>query len=81
MDDWNEQQKAAHAKALLDDPMIEDFFVQTRQQLFEAWCNERDITLRETLWERAQALDNFRAYLHGYIAAGTLLTHAEQINE
>ena len=81
MEGWNEQQKAAHAKALLDDPMIEDFFTQTRQALFEAWRNEHDITLRETLWERAQALDNFRAYLHGFIAAGTLLTHAEQTHE
>jgi hypothetical protein len=78
MDDWNDQQKAAHAKRLLDDPMIGQFFVQAREQLFSEWVIEQDDLRRDALWERAQALDNFRAYLHGFLATGQLLTHRER---
>lgn len=81
MHDWSDQQKAAHAKNLLADPMIEQFFTETRQQLFEDWCGEGESARREDLWERSQALEAFRAYLHGFIAAGTLLTHREHMND
>ncbi|MCU0810619.1 MAG: hypothetical protein MUE59_06215 [Thiobacillaceae bacterium] len=79
MIDWTEKQRAAHARALLDDPMIEDFFVQTRERIFAAWQHEQDPAKRQALWDRGQALDEFRAYLHGFVAAGTMLTREEQI--
>jgi hypothetical protein len=78
MNEWNEKQKAAHAKALLEDPMLEQFFTDAARQVFEAWAVTLDRVERDRLWERQQALTELRAYLHGYIAAGTLLTHAEQ---
>jgi hypothetical protein len=81
MDNWTDQQRAAHAKQLLDDPMIGEFFMQAREQLFSSWVIEDDWSCREALWQRAQALDNFRAYLHGFLATGQLLTHAEQGHE
>jgi hypothetical protein len=81
MNEWTDKQQAAHAKALLDDPMIGEFFVQAREQVFSEWVNEGDPARRNALWERAQALDNFRAYLHGFLATGQLLTHREQMND
>ena len=81
IDEWSEKQKAAHAKSLLDDPLIESFFAETKAQVFEDWCGERDMTRRQELWDRIQALELFRAYLHSFIAAGTLLTHREHTHE
>jgi hypothetical protein len=82
-DDWSEQQRAAHAKALLADPMIGAFFLAEREQIFSAWMqtSEDDTGQRERLWHRQQALEAFRAHLQAYIASGELLTHAEQVHE
>ena len=82
MDGWNEQQKAAHAQALLDDPMIGSFFAAMQARLFSEWVQsaEGEDNRREWLWQRQKVLGEFEAYLRGYIASGELLTHAEQVN-
>lgn len=78
MESWDDKRKAQHARMLLEDPMIGTFFLQAREQIYAAWTAEGDLAAREKLWQRQQALEDFRAYLHSFVATGILLTHVEQ---
>jgi hypothetical protein len=80
MNDWNEQQQAAHAKALLDDPMIAEFFIAMTQQIHASWVQAMAVDSREALWYRQQALEDFRAYLTSFLASGQIVAH-EEANE
>ena len=80
MNDWNDEQKAAHAKALLDDPMISEFFVAMTQQIHASWVCSMVADNREVLWYRQQALEDLRAYLTSFLATGQIVAHEEAMN-
>ena len=80
MNDWNDQQKAAHAQMLLDDPMIAEFIATMTRQIHASWVQAMSADTRDVLWYRQQALEDFRACLTSYLATGQIEAHEEAMH-
>jgi hypothetical protein len=68
------QQRAAHAKRLIDDELLKEAFEGIRAAYFERWLatNESDSVLRENLWRAMNVTERVKAHLARVIDDGKI---------
>lgn len=59
--------RAARARALMDDELLKEAFDQLEKELTESWKKQKDAPAREQIWERIQALYAVKAYLANHL--------------
>ena len=72
--------RARNAKALIEDPLLQECFEVLRERLFELWAesDSLDQAGRESFYHQIHGLDAARALLRKYVDDGTVLTRTHQ---
>lgn len=65
-------QVSAEARAILDSPMVKEFFAKAESSVLEKWKQTPDdaFDARERLFLVNKMLENFRQYFEGFIVNG-----------
>lgn len=56
-------ERAAKARALMEDPLMVEAFSQLEKELIESWQRETDWKQREEIWHQQKALQQVHTYL------------------
>ena len=67
------------ARAIIENPLVKDFFDNYIQKLFVDWSNATSAEERERLWNLSEAAKLFKHHFSRYIISGTIeeRKHAE----
>lgn len=69
------------AKRFLDDPVVQEAFVQAEQAFIDEWRSETDRDKRDLAWAKVQGIDAVKRQLRIHISTGDHALIAEQKRE
>lgn len=72
-----QQDRAAKAQMLLDNPLLNETLDAIEQEIVKKWieCPIRDKEGKEELWKLVKTKKKFESLLKGYIETGKLASH------
>jgi len=68
----DKKERADLAARLMTNPLVDTFFEQYKENLFNRWLKSNDVEYREELHRLAIAGDAFRMQMASYLADGRL---------
>lgn len=66
----DKKQRAEHAKRLMNDPLITEFFENYSKVLYNKWVNSKSVEEREAAHQLQVAGTAFRVQMSSYLADG-----------
>ena len=73
--------RALAAKNFLDDPVVQEAFVQAEQAFMKEWRSETDRDRRDLAWAKVQGIDEVKRQLRIHISSGEHALIVEQRRE
>ena len=71
--DSDERIRAGHeARAIIENPLVKDFFDNYIQKLFVDWSNAESAEERERIWNLSEAAKLFKHHFNRYIISGSI---------
>lgn len=68
----DEIQNGHYARQLKENPLLAEFFSQTREKLTQAWMASDNPDYREDVWRFVQVLKQFEKHIDTYLQTGQM---------